>query len=117
MTKQHIEFVLSGYGVPFTDALADKLLEMFDEEAASYQYTINELNKALSENKGEWIPISERLPEDDTEVIYCDKNGVRGNCHYWKGFNRYPRDKGEYQFPNDIVAWMPLPEPYKENET
>lgn len=48
MTKQHIEFVLSGYGVPFTDALTDKLLEMFDEEAASYQHTINKLNKALS---------------------------------------------------------------------
>ena len=54
MTKEHIEFVLSGYGGPFTNALADKLLEMFDEEAASYQSTINKLNKALSENKGEW---------------------------------------------------------------
>ena len=67
MTKQHIEFVLSGYGVPFTDSLADKLLEMFDEEAASYQHTINELNKALSiENKGEWILVVDSYYEDGT---------------------------------------------------
>ncbi len=52
MTREHIEFVLSEYSA---DALAGKLLELFDEEAASYQHTINELNKALSENKGEWI--------------------------------------------------------------
>lgn len=61
MTKGHIEFVLSGYGVPYTDALADKLLEMFDEEAASYQHTINELNRALSENKGEPIECARTL--------------------------------------------------------
>lgn len=85
-----------------------------DVKAESFIFVMDSVLSALSENKGEWIPVSERLPEDDTEVIYCDKNGVRGNCHYWKGFNRYPRDKGEYQFPNDIVAWMPLPEPYKE---
>lgn len=52
MTREHIEFVLSEYSI---DALAGKLLELFDEEAASYQHTINELNKALSENKGDLI--------------------------------------------------------------
>lgn len=51
MTREHIEFVLSEYS---TDILADKLLELFDEEAASYQHTINKLNKALSENKGDF---------------------------------------------------------------
>lgn len=83
MTKQHIEFVLSGYGVPFTDALADKLLEMFDEEAASYQHTINELNKALSENKGEWIAYDHGMGLVYLKCPFCgmtiDKRHVEHN--------------------------------------
>lgn len=107
MTKQHIEFVLSGYGVPYTDALADKLLEMFDEEAASYQHTINKLNKALSENKGEWIPVTERLPEIGQRVIATietlDGLQVRETIYDKYGF-----------LCGNGIAWQPLPEPYKE---
>lgn len=114
MTKNHIEFVLSGYGVPFTDALADKLLEMFDEEAASYQHTINELNKALSENKGEWIPVSERLPERNVWVLVsveqsgkCFQEIMRRN-NYKEGWT----DNIDF-YTDEITAWQPLPEPYK----
>lgn len=155
MTKNHIEFVLSGYGVPYTDALADKLLEMFDEEAASYQHTINELNKALSENKGdlisrqavlarvrlnytnyqtverheikdiiksepsaenkgEWIPVSERLPEKNVWVLVsveqsgkCFQEIMRRN-NYKEGWT----DNIDF-YTDEITAWQPLPEPYK----
>lgn len=109
MTREEVKRTLEDlreYKISLSDLSANEKQEICDIAIS-----------ALFENKGEWIPVSERLPEDDTEVIYCDKNGVRGNCHYWKGFNRYPRDNGEYQFPNDIVAWMTLPEPYKENDT
>lgn len=79
MTKQHIEFVLSGYGVPYTDALADKLLEMFDEEAASYLHTINKLNKALlSKNKGEWIEVvTERFPNGEKRMWHYECSACR----------------------------------------
>ena len=118
MTKNHIEFVLSGYGGPVTDALANKLLEMFDEEAASYQYTINELNKALSENKSKWIPVSERLPEESTWVLVTCKNPDGYIFLDIKLINRYSKMwDGDEDFIGTVLAWQPLPEPYKENET
>ena len=59
-----------------------------------------------------WIPTTERLPENDTEVLYCDEHEVIGTCHFWDGFNKYKHSNGENEM-TDIVAWMYLPEPYK----
>ena len=65
---------------------------------------------------GEWIPCSERLPEDTTKPVL-----ISGN---YKGLGVYAVDIARYNggmwqhdgvtFPDsDILAWMPLPEPYK----
>lgn len=70
---------------------------------------------------GEWIPCSERLPETDKNRKYlvCGEKGgiyiaefvcntVHGEplgMYWWSAKGRY--------CPNPI-AWMPLPEPYKE---
>lgn len=54
-----------------------------------------------------WIPVTERLPEEDglyiTTTMYGDVY-----CDYWKHCNF---DRAE-----TVIAWMPLPEPYKEKE-
>ena len=53
-----------------------------------------------------WIPVSERLPEEDGGYLVTVKQGyVRtslwvGNAEYW----------------NEVTAWMPLPKPYREVE-
>lgn len=68
-------------------------------------------------SRGEWIPCSERLPEEDGKymVCWCGDWGVDicfadySKCgKYW-----YSRYGSEYR---GITAWMPLPEPYKEGE-
>lgn len=70
---------------------------------------------ALSADK--WIPVSKELPKNSenelkpTRVLYCTKTGVISDCMYWNGFNRSAGDDGEFEF-EDVVAWMPLPEPY-----
>lgn len=49
-----------------------------------------------------WIPVTEKLPENGNEVLTVDKIGlVVPDCYI----------KGEwYEFPGDVVAWMPIPE-------
>ena len=63
-----------------------------------------------------WISCSERLPEEGTEVLGTDRNGCIRHVY---------KDKtGLYEFATveegmhiGIVAWMPLPDPYKEDKT
>lgn len=69
-----------------------------------------EIIKALEQTR--WIPISERLPKTDEDVLVT--NG-RGMYIGWidatdKGWR--VDSESEY-FMDDIVAWMPLPQPYK----
>lgn len=69
----------------------------------------------------EWIPVSERLPEqpmENQELDYSplDVYLVSINEGYpfrafWDGKNF-----GDGMFKLDVKAWMPLPKPYKEKE-
>lgn len=66
---------------------------------------------ALKETQ--WIPCSERLPEDNTDVIVCFYSGTVTEMRYW-GNGIF---QGIYEHTTKvIVAWMPLPEPYREGE-
>lgn len=71
-----------------------------------------------------WIPVTEKLPETEKwpnwgEYLTCDKDGYISVTHWADGWScSMMRDgsiyrKHEY---NDVVAWMPLPKPYKEEE-
>ena len=57
----------------------------------------------------QWIPVTERLPEYGTAVLtYNDDDEYEIN-------HIIDEDDGEW-FWNGVVAWMPLPEPYKEGD-
>mgnify|MGYP004481589259 CR=1 FL=1 len=61
---------------------------------------------------GQWIPCSERLPEDNTDVIICFHNGEITEMRYL-GNEIF---QGIYEHTTKaIVAWMPLPKPYRQN--
>lgn len=94
------------------------------------------------QNQPDWIPVSERLPEDCVPVnvtwinrnpdpyykdikdvpfansaVYCN-----GKWYWWSSVCvGYLEEYGEYSIDLvdegiDIVAWMPLPESYRESE-
>lgn len=77
-----------------------------------FEMLINEQPKV-----GEWIPVSERLPEEDGIYLVQFKSGNLYTCRYCEGWN-CNRDhitgnvnRGLEVFT--VVAWMPLPEPYR----
>lgn len=57
-----------------------------------------------------WIPCSERLPEDGQRVLVT-QTFVERNVVY---ATRFPFDKTKGKY---IIAWQPLPKPYKEMES
>lgn len=82
----------------------------------------------------QWIPCSERLPEEDTEVLisYRYKEGEGDTDHVNIDITSYGtvcfggreihtlkewRQPFDYFHANyEVIAWMPLPEPYKEDD-
>jgi hypothetical protein len=83
--------------------------------------SIKIVNQLAEEYKGGWIPCSERLPNKDE---YLKHNGrfivTDGNRTYVTHFDIYETQKfGVPQLngfceDNKVIAWMPLPAPYKE---
>lgn len=81
----------------------------------------------------QWIPVTERLPENEGDFIvtandsiiglfiakdYCYK-GTDGKMRFLNQIdgNLYHNHDGELKrHTRNITAWMPLPEPYKEDE-
>ena len=63
-----------------------------------------------------WIPVTERLPEQNTRVI---------GFMAWKGITAIEYQNGKWysidhlqSLPNEAVThWMPIPEPPKDGET
>lgn len=86
----------------------------------------------VKRKKGWWIPCSERLPEPQTEVVVSFDNGeVKILWQNWadpSSLSNYPGEPLAYIGGDGIphtyedwesmktyaVAWMPLPEPYRE---
>ena len=94
----------------YADGMLDKAKQIVQEVVEGYN--------------GGWIPCSERLPEYDEE--YYNKNGthrsyiVMNEKAYAPSVAYYTKDKLWFyddliEFKN-VVAWQPLPEPYKESE-
>lgn len=90
--------------IPFeTDIVVSLLMEI--EEAPTIE--------------GEWIPCSERLPDEEFGTyLICTENGYMCSCRWtndmyglgqteWSKWGWHVMDKPQY---STVVAWMPLPE-------
>ncbi len=98
--------------------------EDFEKPIISPAYLKKEL-EALAleqETKTGWIPVSERLPANGMDVVFCADNETHSGAFIIglnAGFYDYRLCKdiepnGGYFHFSDVIAWMPLPEPYKE---
>lgn len=66
---------------------------------------------------GQWISVHKALPEDEVDVLVCSNTG---NIEVARG-SRSTEMEGEFIWYTSgwifgkVIAWMPLPEPYKED--
>ena len=102
---------------------------LIDARGADYS-GVRALDRAIKAfEQTRWIPVSERLPEERKKCLvtfrggyvgimcyasdlygvdeydFCDEKGMAGWFDYDRELGHYSRD--------DVIAWMPLPEPYK----
>lgn len=86
--------------------------ETYEECLADAEKTFKDIPSA--ENKGEWIPCSERLPKDGryyvTRIDYVTNTIFTDILWYEKGIWWNRQYTGDFA----VIACMPLPAPYKE---
>ena len=91
------------------------------ESAIDYLHSVGWLQEhdriltESAETEPKWIPVTERLPEKHQRVLVTIKrsdgemrvrSGNYSDDYFWI-------DNGDYWKCNEVLAWMPLPEPMR----
>lgn len=102
-----------------------KLLPGAMEKLAVYENTgltpekITELKEHMNDG---WIPVEDRLPEDTESGFYNAVSVTMSNGRVTHGCYRnadrewwVAREDGEFKYTrsDEVIAWRPLPEPYR----
>lgn len=72
----------------------------------------------------QWVPVSERMPEDYVDVLVWFEYFRYGNynrMYATHGIGNYSKEYNSWAINHEtgwkdlhVIAWMPLPDPYKE---
>ena len=130
MTREEIIEQLDGivgtYEILIGNGVNSDILDVDDIEA------IKEAISALSENNGGWIPIEERKPAEDGEYLLWGKisEDEESDYQFIGNYDACGEEFGDWEDYYDsstlgfldselhkyheVLAWQPLPEPYKK---
>ena len=114
------------YGVDVTEAWQTAMQQSCALEKAyirGRQCEVDRFNKLRKEHNVGWIPVSEKLPEIDGNtsdtVLVCGSNGFQYMAFWCDDLKWRFCECGMAKEPvlwTEIVAWQPLPEPFKESD-
>ena len=104
------------------DIIKDKPKEL--GQLMAYNNSIKIVQEVADEYHGGWIPCSERLPEDAfgclVTVIDCEpstQTDFENILPYVVGYDGDSwNDADGNVIPFEVIAWQPLPEPFKERD-
>lgn len=97
--------------------LGDALRIVSEVEAEYINKSTEHINKSSDCSSG-WIPCSERLPEPHRTVAitYKSKNAIGCSLGYISIRDRRWHYHQNTRVRSEVIAWMPLPEPYRRKE-
>ena len=88
----------------------NRLAKFFWEKWHEYAPSTIAVTEALKEipSAQQWVPCSERLPDQNGKYLVVGRQ---------KAINILKFDGGRWYGKWGVVAWMPLPSPYREEAT
>lgn len=107
--------VLFPLTVKLKDNVTDEDIEVLKRLMKDYKPQLVSLE---TETQSEWISVKERLPENEDFVLACDNLDMfvawYSNNSMTEGWHSFDVS---FDDSTPIIAWRPLPEPYKKGGT
>lgn len=99
------------------DKLRDWIRTDYFEDWSARNFILNDIIAEINKmpKVGEWISVSERLPDVDIEVLVSCK--ARITKYSYIDIDYRSKKNGKWAYfgeGEDVIAWQPLPEPYRE---
>lgn len=94
-----------------------QIYEKAKQQLDKDEITIGEFSEIVDREYQEqtrWIPVGEALPARDVNVLAYHRN-VSFDYQYVSWIDEYSGKWAGFigNLPDEVLAWMPLPEPYK----